>query len=179
MTKIDKMRQRIEEYKSERVAQGLPAELPEPIVPIALAAVLVERSTSVYEYLAKYTKLCNEADAILPANGVLFDKFTDYMKLVRNSEHPINTFGMGILIAMKTIQKAGEYENVSDYVRRLLLALNIARNGYKRTINEIAYDYKIGKIDDTIYEEYERLSTDEAYFDAEVARYLKQIGGGN
>jgi hypothetical protein len=179
MSDIEKMKKEIAEWKADRVARGLPPSPPEPFVPVALATVLVEQCTPLYEYLAKYTQLCNKADAILPANVEIFNRYADYLTLISCTGQPVDAFYAGMLIAKKQIEKAESYTTAGQYVRRLLQALGIAKFGYKIPLYQSAYNYKLGnhennELRDKAHREYERLKADEAVLAAEVERYLAQ-----
>ncbi|ALC81543.1 hypothetical protein [Bacillus gobiensis] len=133
-----------------------------------------------YEYVAKYTALCNEADAVLPANTEIFAKYNDYLSLIWNAEQQINSFAVGMTIASQTIEKADSESDPGRYVRRLLQALQIARLGYRVTLSTAAYDYKRSNGENyeqlkEIKREYDRLKADDAYLIAEINKYKEEL----
>lgn len=177
MKEVEEMKQRIEAYKADRVAKGLPPSPPDPFVPIALATVLNERCVPLFEYLAKYTKLCDDADAILPANIEIFERYEDYLTLIGHAGYPLDAFAIGVLIAKRHIKNADRFETSREYVRQLLQALEIAKRGYNVPLYISAYDSRLltsenTKLQEKTKREYERLKSDDAALVAEVERLL-------
>lgn len=175
----DAIRKEIDQLRIRIEALGIP-EPRKPYVPVALASVLVDRCSPLYEYVAKYTALCNDADAVLPANDGIFDRYSDYLKLIWNTELQINSFAVGMTIARQTIEKADEESDPGRYVRRLLQALQIAKLGYRVTLSTAAYDYKRSNSENyeqlkEIKREYDRLKADDAYLIAEINKYKEEL----
>lgn len=156
MTDITKMKADIKEWRENG------REPKEYFVSEAMAAVLVERCKPLFRYVTRYARLCGDANEILHANIEAFSKYENYLALIRRSECHRKMFAVGLTSAKNRMVEAQDYSSASRYAYSLGLALTLAKFGYEVNFRGDSA-------------EYERLKTDEAYFNAEVERYMAKI----
>lgn len=166
-----------ERMRQERMVRGLPENLPEAFVSIAMTTVLIERCKPIFQYVAKYTQLCSDSRQMIPVDISIFDRYSDYFSLLRFSKSRLNVFATGIQLTKKYMSEADDISSVGEYVRRLGTALNLAKLGYEVPLYQSTYNHREDKEENAkllakAAEEYEHLTTDEAFFNAEVERYL-------
>ncbi|WP_423410255.1 hypothetical protein AABM38_10140 [Heyndrickxia sp. MSNUG] len=173
---IAKMKEQIEEMKRERVARGLPAERPAKFVPLEIGYLLKERNRYVFDFLAKYTKLCDDAREIIPVD---LSKLKDAKKEIKLLAETVEGRWLGIisgsiLSAIKLIQNPGDV-NPREYVRRLLLHLEMAKHGFDIRLGQLTYDSNLTtpenyKKSDEVRAKYERYKEDESLFNEELSK---------
>lgn len=173
---IAKMKEQIAEMKSKRVERGLPAEMPPRFVPQEIGYLLVERNRYVFDFLAKYTKLCDDAGEIIPVDLDKLDNAKREIKLIAKTVNGLLLFTipMSILSAIKLIQDPGDV-NPREYVRRLLRYLEMAKFGFDIRLDQITYDTNLTtpenyKKSDEVRAKYERYKEDESLFNEEIAK---------
>lgn len=183
MQSIEQIRRDVEELRQlvrqDRLARGVPEEPPEDFVSVAMATILIERCKPLFQYVAKYTQLCSEGNQILPANVEIFDRYTEYLILISHSKCLLQTvFATGMSLSKRYMHEADEYSSASEYVRRLGQELNLARTGFEMKLDHAAYRHDVsvellGGMRKEAKDEYNRLQADEAFFNAEVQRYME------
>lgn len=188
MIDINKIKERIVDLdnriRADRIERGLPPEAPEKFLPVTHSIILCEQLAPVYPIIVKYTKLTYESVTLIPFDTSYFDKYRDTIDLLLltvSTECLI--YAAGLKDAINTIEQANEALVNGDIDKdpikvatRLYLCLSIM--GDKPPTIDCAYDHKS---DESFYkqiipykEEYERLTTDEALFNAEVEEYHKR-----
>lgn len=188
MIDINKIKEEIDKYehliREDRIARGLPPERPEKFLPVTISVILCEKLAHLYPIFVKYTKLTYDSQTLIPFDVSYFDKYRDIIDLLSltvNTECLI--YNAGIKGAINTIEEVNEALSKGDLDKdpikvatKLYLCLSIM--GSNPPTIDCAYDYKS---DMSFYEqikpykeEYERLKTDEALFNAEVEKYRKR-----
>jgi hypothetical protein len=175
MSDIEKMKKQIEEMKADRVARGLPPSPPEAFVPPEIGFILLERCKPLFDILAKYTKLCGDAQAILPIDTSKFDPYIDDLILLGETiGNGGMAFSVGLKGAINTIKKPGD-NSPDKYVRVLLKCLQLAGLEVKQVLSTFAYDYKLdsaeqGRHMKEVNANYELYKSDEALLKVELKR---------
>lgn len=178
MQTIEQLKRDVEELRQkvcqDRIARGVPEEPPEDFVSEAMTSVLIERCKPLFQYVAKYTQLCSDGNRVLPANVEIFERYADYLTLIRNSKSRQSFFAMGMNTAKNYMSEADQYSDASEYVRRLGMALSLAKLGFEMTIDQATYNHRISaEMRKEAEAEYKRLKADEAFLIAEVHRYMQ------
>jgi hypothetical protein len=177
MNDIEKMKKQIEEMKAARVARGLPPSPPEAFVPPEIGFILLERCKPLFDILAKYTKLCDNAQAMLPIDTSKFDTYMDDLTLLGETTTNGGTaFSVGLKGAINTIKKHGD-ATPDKYVRLLLKCLQLAGLNVKQELSTFAYDYRLdsreqGRLIKEVNANYEQYKSDEALLNVELKKLM-------
>jgi len=156
MADIEKMKLDMLEMRKH-----IDGDIPKDFVSDAMAFALMERCKPLFKYVTRYAKLCGESNQILPVNADVFNEYESYLALINRAVSTRKVFAKGLLTVKNRFKESESYP-ASQYAYSLGLAISLAKLGYDLPLRENA-------------KEYERLKTDEAYFNAEVERYLKII----
>jgi len=167
-----------ERVRQSRIERGLPEERPARFVEPVFSFVLVERCKPVFEFVAKYAKLCADANDILQVDTSKLDKYRESLELIAETKDTnafIPMYGVAMLSAIKYIRETDEHD-IDEYLRRLYQYLMFAETARKQPLNNAVYNYSLTSAENyDCYKEaraeYERLLNDDAYFQAEFARY--------
>ncbi|MCM3032838.1 hypothetical protein [Niallia sp. MER 6] len=182
MRSTEQLKSELEELKKQvrqdRIARGVPEETPEYFVSEAMTTVLIERCKPLFQYVAKYTQLCSDSNQVLPASLEIFEKYANYLTLIRYSKSRQNCFATGMSLAKRYIDKSDQYAGASEYVRRLGMALSIAKLGFEMTLDQATYNHRLTtemlkEIRRESEVEYKQLQADDALFNAEAQRYME------
>lgn len=179
---IKRADEELEKIRQERVANGLPADPPDPFVPIAVALLLCQRVEPVFRFVVKYAKLTMDSRQLLPVDVSQFDKYRRDLILLRHSKGFTTGFwGTGLLKCIELMERVTTAVNKGDTAT--LDPLLVARNIYAwiqlmggkvpamdSTLNSMsALDYREEEKERAETQaELQRLKADEAAFAAEV-----------
>jgi hypothetical protein len=176
MNDVEKMKKEIEEWRADRVKQGLPPKPPESFVPPEIGFLLVERCRQIYDFIVKYAKLCDDANEILPIDVTKFDSYKKDLTLINETigGDVLSSFSIGVKYGLDIIKNPSELSS-SEYVHRLLKAVELANLGLQQPFSSIVYDNNLNSMENQqhyaqVYASYEGYKNDERLLNAELER---------
>lgn len=175
---IEEFQERLERYRNECVAKGLPPERPKRFVGKELSTLLTDEVEHLFKYFKGYSALLVKTKKLQPTQyGKVHEKYGDYILLLSE--------------AMDL-----EYSMTGECLQKLLKTLKLIDTNeisYEKASRDIYFAFKHLELRDA-FKEFElrdcgisrhlpemtkkqqrrsyRLQNDEAFFNSEVQRYL-------
>jgi len=177
-TDIAQLTEQLEEVKAERVARGLPADLPPNYVSTAMAWHLYERCEPLYRFGIQYATLCDKANEIIElpdAQKEWAKSFEKYTRLINYAEEMgVRTLAIALDGIIAAIENRFNYESVTQLLRLLHVSLQFITGDYSRpTLDGIAWGAHVNTDEATyrreVSQEYLRLK-DEVEFEKELEK---------
>jgi hypothetical protein len=168
---IEDMRAKIEAFKQERIARGLPPKRPDRFVDREISKVLADKMEHLFSYAKGYGALLVRTKTLQPTEyDTIHRKYNDYTLLLTESiDLKYKWKGAGLRILLRTLKliDRGEisYEKASRKFYDIFLTLKIS----DMELNQIV-ENPLPDIDE---ERLAQLRSDESFLQSEVERYLK------
>ncbi|HDX9587951.1 TPA: hypothetical protein ROX98_000872 [Bacillus pseudomycoides] len=171
--KIEEFQERIETYRQERIAKGLPPERPKRFVGKELSMLLTDKVDHLFKYFKGYSALLVKTKKLQPTQySKIHEKYGDYILLLSEATDL-------------------EHSMTGECLQKLLKTLELIDTNeisYEKASRNIYYAFKYLKLRDCRLSKFDekpllemtkkqhrrsyRLQNDEAFFNSEVQRYL-------
>lgn len=83
---VDKMKREIAEHKAERVAKGLPAEMPPRLVEDEHSLRIFNETRPLYVFIVEYTQLLAKAGQVVPYDVEPYNKYIRMLKVMGEAQ---------------------------------------------------------------------------------------------
>lgn len=176
---LEKMRREIAEHKAERVARGLPADLPPRLVEDEHTLRIYNDSRPLYTFLVEYSLLLAKAGQVVPYDIEPYNKYIRMLEVMSKSKDRIfGAYGAALKGGLSAIKEMNDGELPYERaVRGIYTCISLAAIATPHSIRVKAYE---GDDFDDILADYEKRIAEQKAEEERLEReFMERKAKGN